>query len=99
MEPIPPFWQWREKHLGTRDEAWARERCPQMPADLSYRFFQTAHANLILPRLVGDEVVHLDGMIPGGGYHRASLAWADLDVAAGLPHQGEYGLALDEAGP
>ena len=32
-------------------------------------------------------------------YHGASLAWADLEVAAGLPHQGEYGLALDEAMP
>lgn len=126
-----------------------------MPADLSYRFFQTAHPNLILPRLVGDELVRLESMIPGGGslafalpgvavvaHHQwldgrevharltldglhlelrapegpwradltwrgwvtqcpsclgATLAWADLDVAAGLPTQGEYGLALDEA--
>ena len=32
-------------------------------------------------------------------YHGASIAWADLEIAAGLPHQGEYGLALDEAAP
>ena len=121
-----------------------------MPDDLSYRFFQTAHANLIVPHLVGDERVRLHGLIPGGGmlafalpgvtlvahhqwldgreaharltldglhldmrapegpwradltwrgwmaqcpaYLGASLAWADLDVAAGLPGQGEYGL-------
>ncbi|MCX8256254.1 hypothetical protein RHAL1_00944 [Beijerinckiaceae bacterium RH AL1] len=152
--PIPPFWQWRESHLGTRDEAWARDRCPQMPVDLSYRFFQTAHPNLILPRLVGDEIVRLDGLVPGGGslafalpdvaivahhqwldgrevdarltldglhldlrapegpwradltwrgwvtqcpaYHGASLVWASLEATAGLPTQGEYGLALEE---
>ena len=128
-----------------------------MPADLSYRFFQTAHTNMILPRLVGDENVRLDGLIPGGGalafrlpgvavvahhqwidgrevharltldglhldlrkpegpwkadliwrgwvaqcpaYLGASLAWADLDVAAGLPHPGEHGLTLDETVP
>lgn len=81
--PIPPFWLWREKHLGTRDEAWQRERCPRMPADLSYRFFQTAHANLILPRLVGDEAVRLDGLVPGGG----SLAFALPSVALVAHHQ------------
>ncbi len=64
---MPPFWRWREQHLGMRDEAWQRERCPQMPADLSYRFFQTAHPSLILPRLVGDETVRLAGLTPGGG--------------------------------
>ncbi len=64
--PVPPFWTWRERHLGTRDEVWQRERCPQMPQDLSYRFFQTAHPGLILPRLVGDETVKLLGLVPGG---------------------------------
>ncbi len=65
--PVPPFWTWRERHLGTRDETWAKEICPQMPADFSYRFFQTAHPDLIVPRLRGGEAVQLDGLVPGGG--------------------------------
>ena len=89
--PIPPDWLWREKHLGTRDETWQRERCPQMPADLSYRCFQTAHADLILPRLVGDETVRLDGMIPGGG----SLAFALPGIALVAHHQWYDGRAVD----
>ncbi len=65
--PVPPFWAWRTRHLGTRDEAWKRERCPQMPEDLDYRFFQCAHPDLVVPRLRGDERVRLDGLGPGGG--------------------------------
>ncbi|WP_053221186.1 DUF2169 family type VI secretion system accessory protein [Methylobacterium indicum] len=64
--PVPPFWRWREEHCGTRDEAWLRERCPQMPADFDYRFFQTAAPALVRPRLHGDETVRLDGLVPGG---------------------------------
>ncbi len=31
---------WRERRCGTRDEAWARARCPQMPEAFDYRFFR-----------------------------------------------------------
>ena len=65
--PVPPFWMWRTRHLGPRDEAWRRERCPQMPEDLDYRFFQCAHPDLVVPQLRGDERVRLDGLVPGGG--------------------------------
>lgn len=65
--PVPPFWSWRERHLGTRDEAWQRERKPQMPSDFSYLFFQAAHPNLTVPVLRGNEHVRLTGLIPGGG--------------------------------
>lgn len=64
--PIPPPWAFRESHLGTRDEAWQRERCPQAPADYSYRFLQVAHPDLVLPALAGDETVRLRGLLPGG---------------------------------
>lgn len=64
--PIPPPWAFRECHLGTRDEAWQRERCPRAPADYSYRFLQVAHPDLVLPRLLGDEIVQLKGLLPNG---------------------------------
>lgn len=89
--PVPPFWSWRERHLGTRDEAWQRERCPQMPEDLSYRFFQTAHPDLILPRLVGDERVRLEGLAPGG----ATLAFVLPGVALVAHHVWSDGRAVD----
>lgn len=65
--PVPPFWAWRERHLGTRDEEWQHKRRPQMPKDFSYRFFQSAHPNLVIPSLRGDEQVRLNGLVPGGG--------------------------------
>ena len=38
-----------------------------LPADFDYRFYQAAHPRLILPRyLTGDEIVRLDGLLPGG---------------------------------
>ena len=89
--PVPPFWRWRESHLGTRDEAWQRERCPQMPEDLSYRFFQTAHPDLILPRLVGDERVRLEGLFPGG----RSLAFSLPGTALVAHHIWSDGRAVD----
>lgn len=89
--PIPPFWSWREKHLGTRDEAWQRERCPQMPEDLSYRFFQTAHADLVLTRLHGDETVRLEGIVPGGG----ALAFRLPGIALVAHHVWSDGRAVD----
>lgn len=88
--PIPPFWRWRERHLGTRDEAWQRERCPQMPADLSYRFFQTAHADLVLPRLADAAVVRLEGLVPGGG----ALAFALPGLALVARHAWSDGRAV-----
>ncbi|MDC0749944.1 DUF2169 family type VI secretion system accessory protein [Polyangium mundeleinium] len=66
--PVPPWWSWRQKHAGTYDEAWLKERHPVLPADFDYRFYQTAHPRLILPRyLVGDEIVRLEGVSPDGG--------------------------------
>ena len=63
--PVPPFWRWREQHMGTRDETWQRHRLPQPPSDFDYRSEQVAHPNLVLSRLVGDETVALRGLLPG----------------------------------
>ncbi len=64
--PVPPFWAWRERRCGTRDEAWARGRCPQMPEDFDYRFFQVAAPRLVVRRLTGGTRVSLDGLLPTG---------------------------------
>ncbi|MGN8093654.1 DUF2169 family type VI secretion system accessory protein [Methylobacterium sp. 22177] len=64
--PVPPFWAWRERRCGTRDEAWARGRCPQMPADFDYRFFQVAPPRLVVRRLAAGTRVSLDGLLPTG---------------------------------
>ncbi len=63
---MPPFWAWRERRCGTRDEAWQRGRCPQMPADFDYRFFQVAAPRLVVRRLTGGTRVSLDGLLPTG---------------------------------
>jgi hypothetical protein len=81
--PVPPHWLWRERYCGTRDERWRRERCPQAPADFDYRFFQTAHPDLILPHLVGDERVRLEGLVPGG----APLAFELPAIALVVHHE------------
>lgn len=81
--PVSPHWLWRERCCGTRDERWRRERCPQAPEDFDYRFFQTAHPDLILPRLAGDERVRLEGLVPGGG----SLAFALPAVTVVAHHE------------
>lgn len=65
--PVPPSWLWRECFCGTRDEAWQRQEMPYLPADFDYRFYQTAHPDLVLPHLSGDERIHLARMVPGGG--------------------------------
>ncbi len=91
--PVPPPWSWRERHLGTRDEAWQRDRCPQAPADFSYRFQQTAHPALIVPRLAGDEVVRLDGLLPGG----EAIGFALPGVALVARHDSRDGRAVDAA--
>ena len=64
--PIPPFWSWRQKHAGTYDEAWRTAPERRLPADFDYRFYQTAHADLVLPHLAGDETVRLEGFLPDG---------------------------------
>ena len=38
---------------------------PQMPKDLSYSFYQTAHPKLIVPKVRGDARVRLKNLIPG----------------------------------
>ena len=46
-------WTPRLRYAGTYDKRWEHERCPVMPADFDYRFFQAAPGPLALPRHLG----------------------------------------------
>ena len=83
--PIPPFWSWRQKHAGTYDEAWQASPERRLPADFDYRFYQTAHADLVLPHLVGDETINLEGLLPDCG----SLAFT-LPACVPVAHHGWF---------
>lgn len=74
MAPVPPFWRLRQQFAGTYDDDWAANRHPQLPEDFDYRFYQSAHPDMIYPGyLAGDEVFELARLTPGGGTLRFSL--------------------------
>jgi hypothetical protein len=65
--PVPPGWLPRRARAGTFDEAWRRERWPRMPADFDYRFYNSAHDDLVCDGyLRGDERIELVHLGPNG---------------------------------
>jgi hypothetical protein len=46
--PIGPHWLPRSGFTGTYDEAWVRERMPQLPDDFDARFYDRAPPELVL---------------------------------------------------
>lgn len=74
LSPVSPFWRLRQRFVGTYDDHWAANRHPQLPADFDYRFYQSAHPDMIYPGyLAGDEIGELARLTPGGGTLRFSL--------------------------
>ena len=65
--PIPENWAPRCNRMGTRDEAWRKERCPVPPTD-----FDLHHHNWSVPGLyskeplLGDEPIEVAGVLPEG---------------------------------
>ncbi len=60
-------WMPRFKYLGTYDEKWQKERCPDLPSDFRYEFFNGAHPDLqVKDFLRGDEEVVLLNLSPEG---------------------------------
>lgn len=60
-------WMPRIKHLGSYDEKWQKERCPDPPKDFSFDFYNAAHPDLqVNGYLIGDEEVTLVNLSPGG---------------------------------
>lgn len=65
--PIARSWLPRRRYAGTYDEAWKRDRWPNLPRDFDDAHFNSAHPDLIYPGyLNGDELVQLDGLSPRG---------------------------------
>lgn len=74
FSPVPPFWRLRQKFAGTYDDDWVANRHPRLPEDFDYRFYQSAHPDMIYPGyLAGDEVAELARLTPGGGKTRFAL--------------------------
>lgn len=60
-------WMPRFQYLGTYDEKWQRERCPDLPWDFQYEFFNAAHPDLqVNGYLRGDEDIVLLNLSPEG---------------------------------
>ena len=60
-------WQPRLGFAGTYDEAWTRKRCPILPVDFDYRFFNAAPTGQVYPGyLKGGEPVTLTHVTPEG---------------------------------
>jgi len=86
--PVPPWWTWRKRHVGTCDDDWTKMRAPRAPHDFKYSYFQVAHPNLVLPSyLKGGEMIKLTGLVPGGGdlrFHVPDITpWATFDFIDG----------------
>ena len=60
-------WMPRVSYLGTYDEKWEKERCPDLPADFCFDFYNAAHPDLqVEGYLKGDEAVELIHLSPEG---------------------------------
>jgi hypothetical protein len=64
---IGPNWAGRSELTGTYDEAWQKNRLPQLPEDFDERFHNAAIPELVArPHLVGGERVTVAGATPEG---------------------------------
>jgi hypothetical protein len=65
--PIPAHWSPRVERMGTRDDAWRRERAPVRPLDFDLRHHSCAPPDLWSDTpLEGDEPVEILGATPEG---------------------------------
>ena len=63
----PKQYKPRVQYAGTYDDQWQKERCPFLPKDFDYRFFQVAYPELITPKyLRGDESFFAENVSPNG---------------------------------
>ena len=55
-----PDWEPRSQFAGTLDDAWMRDRMPELPADFDVRFFNAASSGLVAQGyLLGNEIVRV----------------------------------------
>ena len=98
FEPVPPWWRFRQRHVGTIDENWTRERHPILPADFDYSFYQAAHPSLVFePWLEGNELIELTNLHPEQAILRTQLPGLSLTARLRRPGQpiAEGPLVLD----
>jgi hypothetical protein len=63
----PKQYKPRVQYAGTYDDRWRKERCPFLPEDFNYRFFQAAYPELITQvHLHGNERVFAENVSPHG---------------------------------
>ncbi|MDK2126970.1 DUF2169 family type VI secretion system accessory protein [Parachitinimonas caeni] len=63
---ITRAWQPRLALAGTYDEAWLEKHWPHLPQDHDFAFWNSAHPDLQVPYLKGDETVVLAHLTPEG---------------------------------
>ncbi|AGP33062.1 DUF2169 family type VI secretion system accessory protein [Sorangium cellulosum] len=93
LGPIPGVWLPRRAYAGTYDEAWQAERWPHAPLDFDYRFYNSAHPDLVYPGyLRGNEEIVLENLHPDGalelrlpGYELGLLALLETGSRAVVP--------------
>ncbi|EYF01094.1 DUF2169 family type VI secretion system accessory protein [Chondromyces apiculatus] len=93
LGPIPRAWMPRRACAGTYDQAWREERWPRAPLDFDYRFYNSAHPDLVYPGyLRGNEVVVLENLHPDGqlaftlpGYELGLIALLETGSRAVVP--------------
>lgn len=65
--PLGRDTEWRLSHAGTYDDAWRRTRWPRLPDDFDFRFYNSAHPDLIVDNyLRGDEQIELANLTSSG---------------------------------
>ncbi|MFN9435954.1 MAG: DUF2169 domain-containing protein [Planctomycetota bacterium] len=63
---IAPAWRPRRDKAGTFNVIWEKTRCPDLPEDFSFEFYNTASAGLTHPGFSdGTETVQLTNLTPG----------------------------------
>lgn len=89
---VPPWWRQRLPLAGTFDQTWLEIRHPLLPADFDYRFWQSAHPDLIVPGwLGGGEPFELVNLLPDAERLRGRLPGIGLSMR--LPRGDGFGTA------
>jgi hypothetical protein len=80
-------WPPRVQRAGTYDDTWKKERWPKLPADFDFKYWNSAHPDLIAPGLLrGDEEIVLSGFdAERGGVRRHRLPGHTMFLAVGRP--------------
>ncbi len=65
LGPIAPSWSPRPEKAGTFNAVWEKTRWPDLPADFSFEFYNSAATGLTLPNFAkGNEMIELINLTP-----------------------------------